>query len=44
MGQTLILEVDGTPLITMPAAATPSGNLYFQVKQTTGSIERVNIY
>lgn len=43
-GTNFNLEVDGTPLITMPAAATPSGNLYFQVKNTTGSIERVNIY
>lgn len=43
-GTNFNLEVDGTPLITMPAAATPSGNLYFQVKQTTASIERVNIY
>lgn len=43
-GTNFNLDVDGTHLITMPAAATPSGNLYFQVKQTTGSIERVNIY
>jgi len=43
-GTNFHLEVDGTSLITMPAAATPAGNLYFQVKQTTVSIERVNIY
>jgi hypothetical protein len=43
-GTNFHLEVDGTSLITMPADATPSGNLYFQVKQTTASIERVEIY
>jgi hypothetical protein len=43
-GTNFNLEVDGTSLITMPAAATPSGTLYFQVKQTTASIERVEIY
>jgi hypothetical protein len=43
-GTNFHLEVDGTSLITMPAAAMPSGNLYFQVKQTTVSIEGVNIY
>jgi glycosyl hydrolase family 44 len=43
-GTNFHLEVDGASLITMPAAATPSGNLYFQVKQTTASIERVEIY
>lgn len=43
-GTNFFVEVDGVPQITLPAAATPSGNLGFKSKNTTLSIQGVDVY
>jgi hypothetical protein len=43
-GSNFQLSIDGQQLITMPAAAVPSGNLYLKLKATTASFQSIHIY
>lgn len=43
-GANFSVELNGVSLLSMPAAATPSGNLSFKVKNTTTNIQGVNVY
>ena len=43
-GTNFQLIVDGTVLFTVPAGATPSGNVGFKVKNTTGTFQSIIIF
>jgi hypothetical protein len=43
-GTNFQLIVDGTVLFTVPAGATPSGNVGFKVKNTTGTFQSIIVY